>query len=269
MRNIALFGAILSLLGGSFAARAEPPEPKILARWSGGDSATAFNATFEPGFIPIRLLMTPYSDWTQDQKNQASQTYYDGFWEYVQSFTNRGMVEKCLPPPVMESSSAVGRWNNVAPGSYSAAKVAGAFPFAAIATFQYQEPVWDVALRRIATLKYYKVQQLVRNLTSSQIAVNDLVTVVVPYGTVKVGGRTFCALASTPRLTNDTQNSTPVESKKFLLMGHLPAHQARHVQTNEDYMFRVVGTLLYPPQGIPAYGSQPVELADFLAALQN
>lgn len=247
------------LFGAAAAADAQPPDPKIIQRWAGVSGSPPNQLTLlEPAYIPLRLLETPYKSWRAKDQELVPRHVYDEFWSYIQAQTARAPKPGCLPPVISDLVDP-------APSeSRTLLEMAISLPTVLIGRVVYTEPVWNVRHKRVATLQYVQISQILKVTSSFPVEVEGIVTVLADHGSAKIGGRTFCSQAARNGLSNPSESQIVVESKEFLYMGSFPPFQNRHLLTVDAYTFRIFDGAIYPASGGAPSQTAPLSLESFI-----
>lgn len=258
----------LTLLLAAGLAVAEPPPPMVVKREAGSVHQENGQVPLEPLYIPIRLLQKPYGDFSVEEKQAVPSKFYEEFWLSVESHQAKGQDPRCLPPVIADYIEATGT-TSIPAGSRTAADVVRSFPVGIVGGKIYEEPIWNTLHRRVETLVYLQLSQVVRNISTTALEAGDVITFVLHHGSAKVAGKTLCSAEDRRSISNPADGQMVDENKKFFLVGFLRSYEDRFLETNDSYHFRVVGNLIYPPSGIPMFSSVPVTLTKLSQSLDE
>lgn len=212
------------------------------------------NQTRSPLSIPIRLLETPYDQWSADNQNRAAREHIERFASIVKSvrdhgdgrcFPGKGFPEESLVPKPGERRSSIfqvtGNEKNILIGEVVA-----------------HEPAWDPLTLQIYTLVHLKVQRVVRGL--DPIEVGDVVTYRRPWGAVTIGGVTLCSYANglSPYWTG-ADSEAPELRPRFLILGRLIPSNGLFIDTSDFEAFQIIAGMAHYPAGITYYYRNPPE----------
>ena len=114
-------------------------------------------------------------------------------------------------------------------------------PVVFLATIEHLDPVWSTFHRRISTVEYLRVTEILRD-SSNQLSVGDLVTHLRPWGSVGLAGVTLCTYPP-----EGLTSSQSLEGQQVLVAGAYDLRNKDNIITATDFVFRVQNGQVLPP----------------------
>lgn len=243
----------LILVSGSTPLRAEPIPARVILK----DSRDYENGQQpRPALIPIRLLETPYDQWSAENRNRASRGDFEKFHDILEEIRFQGGSGNCTPgkgfPETPTEPKPGGR-------RLSLLKVAGTSKNILLGEVVATEPAWDPVTLQISTLVHLKIKSVVRGVDA--IDVGDNVTYRRLWGTATVRGITLCSYVTgnSPLIPRSGREAPERLRPTFLILGRMIPGNGLYIDTHDFEEFQVVDGLVHYPPGIPFYHDNKAE----------
>ena len=243
--------ASLAALGPAFADEPASPYEKVLYRWIGGQETSL-------GWVPFSRIQLFDLD-AEPAETLISEEQRVLLARFVESAKKRGTCG--LPAHHDRTAHHVG-WP-LRPQSVTIDEIVVSFTTAVVGTVEATVAGWDLDLGRTTTLVYLRVNEVLRDETSS-IEKGDLITFYRAWGRGEIADTNLC----TPPPIGVSQLGIDTVGRSRLVVGTLDAWNSEHLETLEISVLAIEEKNVLPPRPASRY-KEFVQQARSLTALRE
>lgn len=240
-RNVCVWIGGLLLLGCSMSAGAqENPYEKNIYEWDGGDGRNVV-------IVPPSRLRNALSGVNGETPHTLG--VMPDQWEFfVRQLTasHRSGRKGCI---VSSASGPYGCYVDPSipgmipePGSRTAMGPIRAQPTAIVGIVTAEVPNWHFT-GSVVVVVFLQIVEILKD-ESASLGVGDLVTLLVPWGELKIGPYSLCSHQPEGVLEFE-------QGDLFIVTGHIDEWNDHHIATSDGFYFKLVdGVVTYPPRHV-------------------